>query len=107
MALLSVNDLKTHVDQEIVSKTIRLMDWELGVRRIHDPVDAENTVARLEEKIRRILSNGPKTDRDLKRYTHCKQDGLWFYNMAKQNLENCREINFDRQSRQYFLAESA
>ncbi len=55
MPLIAVNEGKTVIDTDIVAKTITLMNWQLKVRRMHDPVDADNTLARLGRKSRRIL----------------------------------------------------
>lgn len=106
MPLIAVNEGKTVIDTDIVAKTITLMNWQLKVRRMHDPVDADNTLARLEEKIRRILGNGPRTERDLKRYTHCKSDGIWYFRTAITNLEKEREIQYDKRTRLYMLLEA-
>jgi len=55
MVLLAVSSGKHEVDAEVMRATIALLDWQLEVRRDCDPVDAENQIARLEEKIRRFL----------------------------------------------------
>ncbi len=67
MPLLAVNEGKTEVDLETVLKAIRLCNWQLQVRQIYDPIDSDNQMSQVEEKIRRALSNGPLTDRDLQR----------------------------------------
>lgn len=92
MSLLAVNELKREVDEETVRQAIALSDWQLKVRQLYDPVDADNKVARLEESIRRVLSQGPRSDRDLKRYCHAHRAGLWFYNAAMNNLMRADEI---------------
>jgi hypothetical protein len=88
MALLAVNDLKPEVDVETVNQVIALCDHQYHVRQLHDPVDADNEVAKLEEKIRRVLkATGGLGERELKRRLHVSQKGLWFYSMAKKNLQ--------------------
>jgi hypothetical protein len=87
MSLLAVNDLKTEVDVETVEKVIKLCDHQHRVRQLHDPVDADNAVASLEEKIRRTLrAKGSASSRALKRVLHPERTGLWFYNTALKNL---------------------
>src|SRR3990170_4525961 len=54
-SLLAVNDLKDKVDVETMQKVITLCDHQHHVRQLHDPIDADNVVAKLEEKIRRTL----------------------------------------------------
>jgi hypothetical protein len=104
MALLAVNDLKPEVDAETVQKVIILCDHQYHVRLLHDPVDADNAVARMEEKIRRVLSaKGSLGERDVKRYVHVSQKGLWLYNSAKANLHKAGELGWNRADKKYFL----
>ena len=99
MVLLAVNDLKAVVDIETVRQAIALCDWQLEARKIHDPIDADNNIAKMEEKIRRVLSKRPRTDRELKQYTHASQAGLWFYETAKKNLQRSQELRWDKKKR--------
>ncbi len=70
------------------------------------PVDAENSVARLEELIRRQLhARGPLSRRDLSRWTHANRYGAWMFENALQNLVRARDVRFDRASRRYALGE--
>jgi hypothetical protein len=104
MPLLAVNELKTEVDEETVKKAIALCDWQLDVRRLHDPIDADNEVARMEEKIRRVLkTNGSMKDWELKRSTNASKKGLWIYETAKRNLRGANEMGFDKKDRRYSL----
>jgi hypothetical protein len=101
MSLLAVNELKTEVDEATVRKSIALCDWQLEVRRLHDPIDAENNIAKMEEKIRRQLRNGAKTDRELKQRTNANRQGLWFFGMALNNLRNANEVTWDRETKRW------
>lgn len=104
MCLLAANSLKDEIDEGIVRATISLLNWQLAVRKIHDPIDADSTMAKMEEKFRRILGDGTgRNDREMKRRTHCSKEGLWVYNRAKENLLRCNEIRFERASGLYFL----
>lgn len=103
MPLLAINEYKDEVDKATVDKVIALANWQLEVRRLHDPVDAENKVAKLEERIRRALRNGPKTDRELKQRANANREGLWYYGMATSNLVKFREIVWDRKSKSWHL----
>jgi hypothetical protein len=81
-----------------------LCDWQFLVRQLHDPIDADNEVACMEEKIRRVLAaKGDLTDRDLKKAVHTERKGLWCYDAAKRNLERAREVAFNRTRKRYFL----
>ncbi|UCE74985.1 MAG: hypothetical protein JSV56_04575 [Methanomassiliicoccales archaeon] len=97
MPLLALNDLKTEVDLDIVQRVTEIMDWQIKVREQLDPIDADNIVAKLEEKIRRGLQLGPLKDRDLKRLTNAKRAGLWAYEKAVNNLQSGKspEIKYD------------
>jgi hypothetical protein len=94
MSLVAVSDGKKEIDEETVSKVIALCDWQLGVRRLYDPVDAENAVARMEEKIRRQLTaKGSLTERELRQLTNASRSGLWFFSTALANLRKAEEIS--------------
>jgi hypothetical protein len=101
MILLSVNERKTEIDLEIVQKVIALMDWQLIVRKVFDPIDADSAVAKMEEKIRRVLISGPKTDRELKQRTNANRAGLWIYNVATKNLKESDEIMRNKDTKKW------
>jgi len=101
MSLFAANERRDIIDDEIVDKVTRLMDWQLEVRRLHDPIDADSAVAKVEEKIRRLLHTGPKSERDLKRSIHVDRTGLWPFTQALKNLSAGREISWDRAEKRY------
>lgn len=94
MPLLAVNEQKGEVDEGIIEKVIALCDWQLSVRKLFDPIDADNMMAKMEEKIRRKLKSGDLSDRDLKRATNAHRVGLWVYDNATKNLKKSGEIAF-------------
>lgn len=95
MILLAVNESRDRIDRDIVDKVVRLMDWQLEVRRMHDPIDADGQAAKMEEKIRRILrAKGQLSERELKRHAHSDRTGLWIFTMAMKNLQAAREIQW-------------
>jgi len=99
MALLAVNDLKDEVDSNIVKKVIALSDWQLEVRQIHDPIDSDSSIGKMEEKIRRVLKRKPRNDRELKQYTNARSGSMWFYENAKSNLQRSHEIKWDKDNK--------
>jgi hypothetical protein len=99
MGLLAVNEFQREITPEIVNKAITLMDWQLKVRKRHDPIDADNLTAKMEEKIRRVLAEGPRSDRELKQRTHANRSGLWIYEHAKRSLIGAEEITFDKKTK--------
>jgi len=103
MMLLAVNEMKKTIDQGIVEKVIRLMDWQLAVRQLYDPIDADSQMAKMEEKIRRVLRIGARSDRDLKIAVHASRAGSWFYQTAIRNLSSAREIRFDKTNKRWEL----
>jgi hypothetical protein len=102
MILLTVNDGKNVVDIETVTKATQLCDWQLEVRRLNDPIDADNLLARMEEQIRRVLQGrGSAKDWELKRAVNSRRTGTWVYETAKNNLLKAREISFDNHTKEY------
>jgi hypothetical protein len=84
-----------------------LLNYELAVRRLYDPIDADNAIARLEESIRRVLSTyGPLTERDLKRRVAYQRAGVWVFNQALDNLLRSKEVRFLSDKRRMALAEN-
>ena len=92
MPLLAINDGKNIVDEETVEKTISLCDWQLKVRQLHDPIDADTNMANMEQRIRRALLTGEKNNSELKRMVKYSRAGIWFYENALKNLERAGEI---------------
>lgn len=105
MPLLAVNEMKTEVDDEIVSKVIALVNWELAVRKLHDPIDADSKMAKMEGKIRQQLSKSPMSQRDLKRNTNAYRPGLWIFKMALKNLQEANEVKYDKKRGKWVLIE--
>jgi Bifunctional DNA primase/polymerase, N-terminal/Protein of unknown function (DUF3987) len=103
MILLAATSGRTEVDQATAEAVIALLGYQLEVRRECDPVDAENTIAALEERIRRVLARGALKGRDLKRRLHSDRFGLWAWNTAVSNLIQADEVRADRASDTYWL----
>ena len=104
MPLLTVNEQKLKVDVAIVEKAIAIMDWQLEVRKLYDPIDADNAIAKMEEKIRRYLGKGPLGKRELKRKAHVNKDGLWIFKTAIKNLTEEKEVHWDKRTQTWNLA---
>jgi hypothetical protein len=104
MPLLAINDMKREVDAETVRKAIALCDHQFIVRQLYDPIDSDNKVAGIEEKIRRVIrSRGSASERDLRRAIHVERFGLWIFNQAKQNLHRAKELKFDKKTNAYSI----
>jgi hypothetical protein len=103
MLLLATTEFKKEIDRDIVEKVIKLMNWQLAVRQLHDPIDADSKMAAMEERIRRILKTGAQTDRELQRRTHAARAGSWFYTTAIRNLQAGDQIRMDIKSKKWRL----
>jgi hypothetical protein len=100
--LLAVTQGKSEIDAEIMRAVVGLLEAQLGTRRTHDPIDAENKLAGLEEKIRRVLADGPLTAAELKRRCNYTRYGLWAWKMAFGNMVE-HEVVYDSGSKTYRL----
>jgi hypothetical protein len=108
MVLFCGNEGKNQVDTDMVQRIIRLLEWQLLVRRLTDPIDAESTVAVMEQAIRRTLrKKGELTDRELQKLTNASRTGLWAYTSAKTNLQHSGELRRDKESNTWVLSEDA
>jgi hypothetical protein len=101
MQLLAINSFKKNIDVEIVQDAIAICNWQLDVRKLYDPIDAENAIAKMEESIRRHLKREQLKDYELKQKTGANRAGLWIYESALKNLQRAKEIRWDTKSKQW------
>ena len=104
MPLLAVNERQDRITPEIAERTLALLDYQLSARKFADPIDADNAIAKLEEKVRRVLNKGPVKKRDLERVCHKNRAGNWCWNKALKNLIEAGEIGFNNKKKIYHLA---
>jgi hypothetical protein len=100
MPLLAVSMGAGEVNEQVAEATVAMLDYEFAVRRIADPVDAENTVAELEERIRRALARGPMPEKGregLRKSLHYERYGYFIWNAAISNLEKAGDVWRDEQ----------
>lgn len=105
MILFCINEGAPEVTADIAERVVTLLEWQRRVREKHHPIDAEGTVARLEEAIRRALAKGPLTKRALQHKVHYERPGLSAWKAAIHNLMEAGEVVFDGRSRVYSKAE--
>jgi len=103
MILLSIQEGQEEVTGDIAERVCSLLNWQLGVRQEHDPIDAENKIARMEEAIRRALVRGPISPRSLQRAVHYERAGIFAWNQAVGNLKAAKEILWDLKRKVYIL----
>ncbi len=104
MMLIAINEKQSTIDESIVEKGIKLMDWQLSVRQLHDPIDADSKMAKMEQKIRRVLKRGSHSDRDVQRAVHSQRAGVWVYKTSLTNLTNAGEILFNKSTKCWELS---
>jgi hypothetical protein len=93
LPLIALTTDKDVIDAATVRTVTSIMNYELAVRTLIDPIDADSTISKLEEKIRRVLATkGPQKERDLRRSTHADREGLWAFNSAVKNLVTAGDI---------------
>jgi hypothetical protein len=95
MILLALSQEEFEVGPHVVEQAIELIEYELSVRRLYDPIDAENNVAKMEEKIRRIMGERPGVSwpyRMLQQRSHSNRVGNWVLTTALGNLEKAGEV---------------
>lgn len=88
---------------EVVTDAIKLADWQHKVRQQYDPLDADNEMARVEQRIRRALAVKPRTLRELQQYTHAQRSGLWIWKNALENLITNDEIAYSPATKKYAI----
>jgi len=101
MPLVAINDGKTEIDVDVVEKVIGMMNWQLAVRKQYDPIDADNEVARMENRIRRCLHSQSLGSRDLKRRCNVNRYGIWVFDTALKNLQKADEVNLDNKTQMW------
>jgi len=101
MALFFINEGKDRIEREMVERVIQVLNWQLQVREEFQPLDAEGRLAKLEQAIRRALTNGPLIERDLQRKVHSYRYGISLWNFAIRNLKKAGEIYYDERKRIY------
>jgi hypothetical protein len=105
MLLLAISDERFAIDEEIANDTVQLVTWEHAVRQQLDPIDADNEMAKVEIRIRRELSKGPRQLRTLQQGTQAHRTGLWLWKNALANLQGNDEVSYDPKSKTYRLTE--
>ena len=92
MPLIALTTDKAEIDLETIEVVTSILDYELIVRKLTDPIDCDTRIAEIEEKIRRVLSVKPALDSELKRRCNYVRVGIYWFNLALKNLAEGREI---------------
>lgn len=94
--LMAISAGKTEIDAETIRAAIEIARWQLAVREEVMPVEANNAIAAMEQKIVKVLrARGPQRARELKRLTNAHRAGLWVFETALTNLQRAGEVRYD------------
>jgi hypothetical protein len=103
LGLIALTADKDAIDVSTVETVISILDYELTVRTLTDPIDADGTIAQLEGAVRRQLkAHRCLTERDLRNKTSADRKGIWAFKAAIANLVSAKDI-FQRQDGKFVL----
>jgi hypothetical protein len=105
IVLLAINERQNRVTANIVQRVIDLLSWQLGVRKLLDPIDAETLIAKIEGVIKRALMQGPLSKRDLERKCNKSRYGQFYWDTAKNGLVKGNQLGWDENNDVYFFNE--
>ena len=103
LILMAANKKQAIIDDKMIENVIELMDWQLEMRQLHDPINCDNATSEMEEKIRRKLSNKNMSERELRQYTNANRVGLYIFGLALNNLKKWEDIVFDKTTKRWKL----
>jgi hypothetical protein len=103
MLLLAVCRGLSEIDESVVLDSLKLVNWQHRVRQLYDPLDADTEMSRVETRIRRTLSTGTKSLRELQQLTNARRSGLWIWKSALQNLQQNNEVFYESTNKTYKL----
>lgn len=103
MPLLAVNEMLDIITPEIAEKTVSLLEYQYAARQYADPIDADTTIAKIEERVRRLLASGPLEKRELERRGNKNRVGIWTWDQAIKNLRTAGEIIWDPKAKKFLL----
>ncbi|MFX0201589.1 MAG: DUF3987 domain-containing protein [Candidatus Hodarchaeota archaeon] len=107
--LMAVNEGTIERDRftigaDTMRRIIDILKYEQITREECDPIDSDNRIAALEERIRRQLKNrGPLSKRELRRHVHGDRFGIWMFNRALCNLLSEADVKFNSKTKNYEL----
>jgi hypothetical protein len=106
MPILAATMDKVEIDAQIISMVTAILNYELHTRKALQPIDADNAIANMEQKIIRVLDvHGPLNRRDLGRYCNAHRTGEWIFRTGLDNMIGCNLVILDTARSVYRLAE--
>ena len=96
MVVLTVSKQEKSISLETAQEVIKLLEHQHQIRELYDPINSDQVIGRLEEKIRRVLrSASPLSMGDLKHRCHAERQGVGNFLRALDNLVDVGEVGFD------------
>jgi len=93
LSLIALCTDKDVVDIETVEVVCSILSYEFRLRVLTDPIDADNQIAKVEQKIRRTLTaRGPLTKRNLVRFSNATREGAWAFERAVTAMKSTGEV---------------
>jgi hypothetical protein len=97
LSLIALSTDKDTIDVATVEVVCSILAYELNLRMISDPIDADNQIAKVEQKARRaLIRRGPLSKRDLFRFSNASREGAWAFERAITAMKNTGEIVLDK-----------
>lgn len=88
MTLMALNELSDTINDKIALQALDLVFWQERMRRIYNPILAENAYAWMEQTIVRLLEErGPLTRNQLRKFSNADRKGVHFFDRAIKNLD--------------------
>jgi hypothetical protein len=104
--LIALSAHKTEIDTDVIKAAIEIAKWQLAVRDEVMPVEADNAIAAMEQRIKRVLqARGPQRVRELKKLVNAHRAGLWVFEAALKNLMSANEVRYEPRNRVYAVLE--
>jgi hypothetical protein len=104
--LMALSAHKTEIDADVIQAAIEIARWQLAVRDEVMPVEADNAIAAMEQRIKRVLqARGPQRARELKKLVNAHRAGLWVFETALKNLMSANEVRYEPRNRVYAFLE--
>jgi len=92
------------VGPDTMQRIIDILKYEQVTREECDPIDSDNRIAALEERIRRQLkTRGALSKRELRRHVHGDRFGIWMFNRALCNVVSEGDVKFIAKTKNYEL----
>jgi hypothetical protein len=95
LGLIALSTDKNAIDLEAVEIVCSILDYEFQLRVLTDPIDADNQIAKVEQKVRRALTGrGSLSKRDLMRFSNASREGAWAFARAMSAMQAAEEVTF-------------